>query len=285
MRELVRIIEVGARDGLQNIATFVPTPQKIALIDLLSACGFSEIEAASFVSPKWVPQMADGAQVMAGITRAPGTRYTALTPNARGFSEALNADVDAVAIFVSASEGFSKANINSGIDESLQRLMPVVENAFAANMRVRGYISCVTDCPFDGPVAPEAVARVAEALSGMGCAEISLGDTIGQGTPTTIAAMLDAVLAVVPAARLAGHFHATNGRALDNTDIALSRGLRVFDSAIGGLGGCPYAPGAQGNLATEALHTHLETLGYETGLDPVALAQASRFAQRLKGNA
>ena len=279
----VRIVEVGPRDGLQNIAKQVPTDKKIALVDMLSACGFPEIEVASFVSPKWVPQMADGAAVLAGITRSIGVRYTALTPNARGLTAAIDAKVDGVAIFASASEGFSKANINKTIEQSLDLFSELARHAILAGLPVRGYVSCVTDCPYDGPVSPANVVRVVEALAAMGCAEVSLGDTIGQGTPERIAAMLDAVLLVMPAGQLAGHFHATNGRALDNVDVALEYGLRTFDSAIGGLGGCPYAPGAAGNLATEDLVAHLAQRGFDTGINLDALRRASGFAKALKG--
>lgn len=279
----VRIVEVGPRDGLQNIAKQVPTDQKIALVDMLSACGFPEIEVASFVSPKWVPQMADGAAVLAGITRSIGVRYTALTPNARGLTAAIDAKVDGVAIFASASEGFSKANINKTIEKSLDLFSELARHAILAGLPVRGYVSCVTDCPYDGPVSPADVVRVVEALAAMGCAEVSLGDTIGQGTPERIAAMLDAVLLVMPAGQLAGHFHATNGRALDNVDVALEYGLRTFDSATGGLGGCPYAPGAAGNLATEDLVAHLAQRGFDTGINLDALRRASGFAKALKG--
>ena len=279
----VRIVEVGPRDGLQNIAKQVPTDKKIALVDMLSACGFPEIEVASFVSPKWVPQMADGAAVLAGITRSIGVRYTALTPNARGLTAAIDAKVDGVAIFASASEGFSKANINKTIEQSFDLFSELARHAILAGLPVRGYVSCVTDCPYDGPVSPANVVRVVEALAAMGCAEVSLGDTIGQGTPERIAAMLDAVLLVMPAGQLAGHFHATNGRALDNVDVALEYGLRTFDSAIGGLGGCPYAPGAAGNLATEDLVAHLAQRGFDTGINLDALRRASGFAKALKG--
>jgi len=279
----VRFVEVGPRDGLQNIAKQVPTDKKIALVDMLSACGFPEIEVASFVSPKWVPQMADGAAVLAGITRSIGVRYTALTPNARGLTAAIDAKVDGVAIFASASEGFSKANINKTIEQSLDLFSELARHAILAGLPVRGYVSCVTDCPYDGPVSPANVVRVVEALAAMGCAEVSLGDTIGQGTPERIAAMLDAVLLVTPSGQLAGHFHATNGRALDNVDVALEYGLRTFDSAIGGLGGCPYAPGAAGNLATEDLVAHLAQRGFDTGINLDALRRASGFAKALKG--
>ena len=282
MSERVEIFEVGPRDGLQNEARQIPTSEKIALVDCLSGAGFSRIEVASFVSPKWVPQMADSAEVLAGIKRAPGVSYAALTPNMRGFEGALAAKADEVAIFGSASEGFSKANINATIAESLERFAPVAEAAKAAGVPVRGYVSCVTDCPYDGAVAPGKVARVAGALFEMGCYEVSLGDTIGQGRPETVDAMLAAVLKSVPAERLAGHFHDTAGRALENIEASLERGLRVFDAAVGGLGGCPYAPGAAGNVATEAVHDRLIALGYETGLDRDVLDKAAEMARAMR---
>jgi len=283
MSEYVEIFEVGPRDGLQNEKRLIPAAEKIALIDRLSRAGFQRIEVASFVSPKWVPQMADGAEVLAGITRVPGVAYAALVPNMKGFERAVEARVDEIAIFGSASEGFSKANINATIEESLERFRPVVEAARQIDMPVRGYVSCVTDCPYDGQVAPGQVAKVAEALFSMGCYEISLGDTIGKGTPDSVARMLLAVREVAPVHRLAGHFHDTGGRALDNIDASLSLGLRVFDAAVGGLGGCPYADGATGNVATEAVAAHLEALGYETRLDMGAIGQAAQMARAMRG--
>lgn len=283
MTEYVEIFEVGPRDGLQNEKAQIPTAAKVALVDCLSGAGFRRIEVASFVSPKWVPQMADSAEVLAGITRASGVSYAALTPNMMGLERALAAKADEVAIFGSASEGFSKANINATIAESLERFRPVAEAARAAGVKVRGYVSCVTDCPYDGAVAPEAVARVAAELAAMGCYEISLGDTIGQGTPESIGAMLDAVLQVVPAGKLAGHYHDTAGRALANIEVSLDKGLRVFDAAVGGLGGCPYAPGAAGNVATEAVHAKLIELGYATGLKPEILETAGAMARAMRG--
>lgn len=283
MAEAVEIFEVGPRDGLQNEKHRIATRDKIALIDCLSAAGFARIEVASFVSPKWVPQMADSAEVLRGIRRAPGVRYAALTPNLRGLTDALEAGADEVAIFGSASEGFSKANINATIEESLARFAPVMEAAGAEGVRVRGYVSCVVECPYDGPVDPAQVARVAERLWEMGCYEISLGDTIGQATPEAVDAMLAAVCEALPAERLAGHFHDTGGRALDNIEVALGHGLRVFDAAVGGLGGCPYAPGAAGNVATEAVHDRLLALGHETGLDREVLARAADMARALRG--
>jgi hydroxymethylglutaryl-CoA lyase len=283
MRGFVEIFEVGPRDGLQNEKRAIPVAEKIALVDCLSRAGFRRIEVASFVSPKWVPQMADSADVLAGIRRVPGVRYAALTPNMKGLEGALAARADEVAIFGSASEGFSRANINASIAESLERFAPVAAAAQAAGLPVRGYVSCVTDCPYDGAVAPQQVAQVAAALFAMGCYEISLGDTIGQASPEAIDAMLTAVLDVVPAAQLAGHYHDTAGRALANIEASLARGLRVFDAAVGGLGGCPYAPGAAGNVATEAVHASLIGLGYQTGLDAAVLEQAAGMARAMRG--
>lgn len=281
MAEGVEIYEVGPRDGLQNEALFVPTQRKIELIDLLSPCGFRRIEAASFVSPRRVPQMADGRDVMDGILRRPGVAYAALTPNQKGYDAARAARADEAAIFASASEGFSQANINCSISESLARFRPVCEKAREDRMPVRGYVSCVTDCPYDGPTPPRQAARVAETLAKMGCHEISLGDTIGHGTPETVRAMLDSVLAVLPANLLAGHFHDTRGRALENIDACLERGLRVFDSSAAGLGGCPFAPGSKGNVATGKVADHLDLRGFATGIDRNKLAEAERFAAGL----
>ncbi len=283
MHKQVEIFEVGPRDGLQNEKRDIPVAEKIALIDLLGRAGFSRIEVASFVSPKWVPQMAGSAEVLAGIKRVKGVSYTALTPNMRGFEDAVDAKADEIAIFGSASEGFSKANINASIAESMERFKPVVAAARHIDMPVRAYVSCVTDCPYDGKVAPAQVAEVASALFSMGCYEVSLGDTIGAGTPDSIAKMLLAVREVVPMHRLAGHYHNTGGRALANIDASLSLGLRTFDAAVGGLGGCPYAPGAAGNVATEAVVKHLHALGYETGLDLDVLNQAADMARSMRG--
>ena len=282
--ERVDIFEVGPRDGLQNEARHIPTADKIALVDCLSGAGFSRIECASFVSPKWVPQMADGAEVLAGIKRAPGVSYAALTPNMRGLDAALMAKADEVAIFGSASEGFSKANINATIAESLERFAPVAEAALAAGVRVRGYVSCVVECPYDGAVDPGQVARVVAALRDLGVYEISLGDTIGRATPEGISAMLDAVLGEMPARKLAGHYHDTGGLACDNVEASLAKGLRVFDAAVGGLGGCPYAPGAAGNVATEAVAERVAACGFVHGLDLKIVSQAADLARAMRGD-
>lgn len=281
MRPFVEIVEMGPRDGLQNEARIIPTAEKISLIDLLSDVGFRRIEVASFVSAKWVPQMADSAAVLAGITRKAGVRYTGLTPNLKGYEAARAANADEVAIFASASESFSRANLNCSIAESIERFRPVCEAAKADNMKVRGYVSMITDCPFEGQIAPSAVAGVVAALRDLGCYEVSLGDTIGRGAPDRIDAMLSAVLNELPPDRLAGHYHDTSGRALENIETSLGRGLRVFDASVGGLGGCPYAPGAKGNVASNAVDALLRIKGYDTGLDQGRLAEATALASSL----
>ena len=283
MAEHVTIFETGPRDGLQNEARAIPAAQKARLVDLLSACGLKKIEVTSFVSPRWIPQLADAAEVMAAIRRKPETRYTALTPNLKGFAAALAAGADEVAVFASASEGFSRQNINCSISESLARFEPVLAAASERGTPVRGYVRCITDCPFDGEIAPAQVARVAERLLAAGCYEVSLGDTLGAATPPGVERLLGELLARVPAARLAGHFHDTKGMALANIQVCLAKGLRVFDAAIGGLGGCPYAPGARGNVATEAVVELLGGLGYATGIDPQGLQTAARFARQIRG--
>jgi len=282
MTDFVTLFEMGPRDGLQNEPLFVPTAQKIELVDRLSACGFRKIEVTSFVSPKWVPQMADALEVMEGIYRHPAVVYSVLTPNVKGYTAARRASADEVAIFGSASEGFSKKNINCSVAESIERFKPLLDKAREDEVPVRGYVSCVTDCPYDGPTPPEKVAEVARILFELGCYEISLGDTIGAGTPETISRMLDAVLDVVPAEKLAGHYHDTKGRALDNIAVSLEKGIRTFDSAIGGLGGCPYAPGAKGNVATEAVVGLMEREGFDTGLKHDLLSDVADFARTLR---
>lgn len=279
----VTIFEVGPRDGLQNEARLVPAADKIRLVDLLSATGLRRIEVTSFVSPRWVPQMADAAEVLGGITRAPGVSYAALTPNLQGFTAARAAQADEVAVFASASEGFSRKNLNCSIAESLERFAPVLAAAQAAGVPVRGYVSCITECPYDGPVAPEAVLAVARNLLAMGCYEVSLGDTLGHATPAGVQRLLALLVPELGAERLAGHFHDTLARALDNIAVALNHGLRVFDSSVGGMGGCPYAPGAKGNVATEAVLALMERLGHETGVDPAALEKAARHAAAITG--
>jgi hydroxymethylglutaryl-CoA lyase len=276
------IFEVGPRDGLQNEAGDISVADKVALVDRLSQAGFARIECASFVSPKWVPQMAGSSDVLAKITRADGVRYAALTPNMRGYEDAIAAGADEIAVFASASEGFSQKNINASIAESLERFASILEEARHVDIPVRGYVSCVVKCPYDGAVAPAQVAAVADKLFAMGCYEISLGDTIGAGTPDSIARMLLAVRDVVPVGRLAGHYHDTNGRALDNIDASLAMGVHVFDAAVGGLGGCPFAPGAAGNVATESVNRHLTALGYKTGLDQDVLEDAAAMARAMR---
>jgi hydroxymethylglutaryl-CoA lyase len=282
MTDTVTIFEVGPRDGLQNEKRMIPAADKIRLIDMLSATGLTRIEATSFVSPRWVPQMADAAEVMAAIARTPGVSYGVLTPNMKGYEGARAAKADEIAVFASASEGFSRKNINASVAESLERFAPVLIAAKADGMPVRGYISCITDCPYDGKVAPQAVAVLAGALMAMGCFEISLGDTIGAATPETTDTMLAAVLEEVPAGKLAGHFHDTGGRALKNILTSLDRGLRIFDASVGGLGGCPYAPGAAGNVASESVLALMATHGYATGLDKAKLLEAAAFAKTLR---
>ena len=267
----VRIVEVGARDGLQNEKTPVSTKVKVELIRRLGAAGLKTIEATAFVSPKWVPQMADSAEVFAAIEKLPDVCYPVLTPNMKGFEAALAAGAKEVAVFGAASESFSRKNINCSIAESLERFRPIVEAARAADIKVRGYVSCVLGCPYEGDVAPLAVAGVAQALVEMGCHEISLGDTIGVGTPEKTRAMIKAVARQVPLKKLAGHFHDTFGMAAANIYASLQMGIGIFDSSVAGLGGCPYAAGASGNVATEDVVWLLTGLGIDTGIDLDAL--------------
>ncbi len=282
MTSQVTLFEMGPRDGLQNEKRQVPTSDKISLVDRLSACGFSKIEVTSFVSPKWVPQMADATEVMQGITRDPKISYAVLTPNMRGFEAAVQVNASEVAIFAAASEGFSQANINCSIAESIDRFRPILDAARLEGIPVRGYVSCVVKCPFDGDIAPDRVADVAKTMLDLGCYEVSLGDTIGAATPMTTRAMLDAVLSVVPASLLAGHFHDTGGRALDNIEVSLDMGIEVFDTAVVGLGGCPYAPGAPGNVDTLAVAQRMADLGIETGIDLDRLNHLGEFAKGLR---
>ena len=273
----VRIVEVGPRDGLQNEKQIVSTDTKVELIARLGAAGLPAIEATSFVSPKWVPQMGDNAEVMARIARLPGVDYPVLTPNLKGFEAALAAGAKEVAVFGAASESFSQKNINCSIAESLDRFVPVVEAARAAGVRVRGYVSCVLGCPYEGEVAPEAVAGVAATLFDMGCYEVSLGDTIGSGTPGKTRRMLDAVARRMPIDKLAGHYHDTYGQALVNIYASLQAGVATFDASVAGLGGCPYAAGASGNVATEDVVYMLDGLGVETGIRLDALVETSAW--------
>ena len=273
----VRLCEVGPRDGLQNEKAMVPTDVKVALIDMLTDAGLPAIEATSFVSPKWVPQMADAADVMARIARKPGVRYPVLTPNLKGFDAALAAGADEVAVFVAATESFSKRNINCSIAESLERARPVFEAAREAGVRVRGYISVVLGCPYEGDVDPAAVAEIAASLHALGAYEVSLGDTIGTGTAGKTQVLLRRVAERVPIAALAGHFHDTYGQALANIYASLELGVATFDCSVAGLGGCPYAKGATGNVATEDVVYLLDGLGIETGVDMTKLRSAGRF--------
>ena len=279
----VRIVEVGPRDGLQNEAATVPTEVKVGLIDRLTDAGLPAIEATSFVSPKWVPQMADNAQVMAAIRRKPGVRYPVLTPNLKGFEAALAAGCDEVAVFVAASETFSQKNINCSIAESLERARPVTEAAKAHGVRVRGYISCVLGCPYEGDIAPERVREVATTLRRMGCYETSLGDTIGTGTAGKTQRLIATVAEAVPVPELAGHFHDTYGQALANVYAAMELGVATFDSSVAGLGGCPYAKGATGNVASEDLLYLLDGLGIETGVDMTRLRLAGQYISDFLG--
>ena len=273
----VRIWEAGPRDGLQNEPGVVPTAVKVELIERLADCGLRLIEATSFVSPKWVPQMGDGAAVMAAIKRRPDTVYQVLTPNLKGFEAAIAAGATDVAIFAAASESFSRKNLNCGIAESLERFRPVTTAARAAGIKVRGFVSCVIDCPFEGPIAPAKVAEVADELLAMGCYEISLGDTIGTGTPARVEAMLTACATGIPLPQLAVHFHDTYGQALANLLAALQFGIATVDASVAGLGGCPYAPGATGNVATEDVVYMLDGMGIETGIDLKALVRTAWF--------
>lgn len=262
----VRLVEVGPRDGLQNEKQPISVADKVALINALSDSGLSSIEAGSFVSPKWVPQMAGSAEVFAQIQRAESVTYAALTPNMQGFEAALAAGVKEVAVFAAASESFSQKNINCSISQSLKRFEPLLAAAQQHGVRVRGYVSCVLGCPYEGEIAPEQVGAVAQALYDMGCYEMSLGDTIGVGTPNKAAALFAEVAKNIPRAQLAGHFHDTYGQALANIYASLSEGIAVFDSSVAGLGGCPYAKGASGNVATEDVLYMLKGLGIHTGV-------------------
>lgn len=277
MEGFVRIVEVGPRDGLQNERQPIDVDTRVALIERLVDAGLQHIEAASFVSPRWVPQMAGSAEVMARLPVRPGVRYSALTPNLQGLEAALASGCQEVAVFGAASESFSQKNINCSIRDSLERFRSVVETARGQGVRVRGYVSCVVGCPYEGPIAPAKVAEVCLQLQEMGCQEISLGDTIGVGTPASVSAMLDACLRHLPAAHLAGHFHDTYGMAVANVAASLAMGLRTFDSSVSGLGGCPYAAGASGNVATEDLVYLLHGQGLRTGIDLDRLVAVSAW--------
>ncbi len=280
----VRIVEVGARDGLQNEKTLVSTADKITLVNRLAACGLRTIEATSFVSPKWVPQLADAAEVYAGIDKVPGVSYPVLVPNLQGYERARAVGVREIAVFTAASEAFNQRNINASIDESIDRFRPVMDAARADGVAVRGYVSTVLGCPYQGEVPLADVVRVAKALHALGCYEVSLGDTIGVGTPTKARAMLQAVAGEVPVSALAVHFHDTYGQALANILACLEEGVAVVDSAVAGTGGCPYAKGASGNAASEDVAYMLAGLGIETGIDLAKLAETGVWLAHLLGH-
>jgi hydroxymethylglutaryl-CoA lyase len=279
----VRLVEVGPRDGLQNEKQPINVADKVRLVDDLSAAGLSYIEVGSFVSPKWVPQMAGSDEVFAQIRQQAGITYAALTPNLKGFEGALAAGVKEVAVFAAASEAFSQKNINCSISESLERFLPVMEAAKANGIRVRGYVSCVLGCPYDGQIAPGQVASVAAELFAMGCYEVSLGDTIGTGTPGATRQLIEVVGAQIPRDKLAGHYHDTYGQALANIYASLLEGVSVFDSSVAGLGGCPYAKGASGNVSTEDVLYMLNGLGIHTGIDLQQLISAGQRICTLLG--
>ncbi len=279
----VRIVEVGPRDGLQNEKMEVPTKVKLELIERLADAGLPAVEATAFVSPKWIPQMSDHTEVLEGIRRKPGVSYPVLTPNLKGFQAAHAAGATEVAIFGAASESFSKKNINCSIEESLERFRPVADAAKAANVKLRGYLSCVLGCPYEGDVPPQKVAEVAGALYDMGCYEVSLGDTIGVGTPGKTQQMIEAVAKRVPLERLAGHYHDTYGQALANIYASMQLGMATFDSSVAGLGGCPYAKGASGNVATEDVVYMLHGLGIRTGVDLDKLVETGVWISSVLG--
>ena len=281
----VTLVEVGPRDGLQNESQTIPLAAKLQLIDDLATAGLTVIEAGSFVNPKWVPQMADSEEVFANIKRRSGVRYTALTPNLRGFERALAAGVDEVAVFAACSEAFSQKNINCSIDESLQRFAEVMDAATKANIPVRGYASCVLGCPYEGEVSPQVVTEVTGKLLAMGCYEVSLGDTIGTGTPGSMQRLLDVLLASFEANKIGVHCHDTYGQALSNILIALQNGITTIDSSVAGLGGCPYAKGASGNVATEDVVYMLNGMGIETGIDLEKLITAGNRISEVLGRA
>jgi hydroxymethylglutaryl-CoA lyase len=283
MSDTVRIIEVGPRDGLQNEKTPIGVAHRIAFIEQLIAAGLHTVEVGAFVSPKAIPQMVDSDQVLRGVNHHPDSEFHVLVPNEKGYEAARAAGAKVIAVFASASEGFSRANINCSVAESIERFRPVVERARADGVKVRGYISCALGCPFDGEVRPSAVVNVADMLWDLGCYEISLGDTIGVGTPLKAKALLRAVAGTVPIAHLAMHFHDTYGQALANLYAGMEEGVRVIDSAAGGLGGCPYAPGATGNVATEDVVYMLEGMGIATGVDMTKLVAATNVVSKLIG--
>ena len=282
MNNFINIFEMSPRDGLQNEKTFITTQNKIKFINDLSMCGFQKIETSSFVSPKWVPQLADAHEVFTKINRVKGVNYTALTPNERGFDNAVNAKVDEVAIFAAATETFSEKNINCNIETSLKRFIPIAKKALKEKIPVRGYISCVSHCPYEGQVNPQKVAEIAKHLIEMGCYEVSLGDTTGKGSPDVTSGVLEECLKVLTSDKLAGHFHDTYQNALNNIQLCLEKGIKTFDASVGGLGGCPYSPGAKGNVATEKVNKLLISLGYRTNLNAQKIDECSEMALKLK---
>lgn len=283
MNRAVKLVEVGARDGLQNEARTLPVAVRVELLERLADAGLQHLEAGAFVSPRWVPQMADSGQVLQQLKPRPGVHYSVLVPNLQGLEAALDAGATEVAVFAAASEAFSQKNINCSIAESLRRFAPVLLKARTAGVRVRGYVSCVLGCPFSGPVKPQAVAALSAELYGMGCHEISLGDTIGTGTPASTALLLEHCTQTVPVEALAGHFHDTYGMAIANIHTALQAGVRTFDSSVAGLGGCPYSPGATGNVATEDVLYLLDGLGYSHGADLAAVIETGQFISAALG--
>ena len=282
MTKSVEIVEVGPRDGLQNEVKKIDLPTKVKLIDLLSTAGFKRIEVGSFVNPRLVPQMADSGLVLSNIKRDPSISYAVLVPNKRGYLKAKEFFPNEIAVFCSASEGFSKANINSSIEESLARISEFLDEAKSDGMPVRGYVSCITHCPFDGLVPPSNVAYVVAQLKKLGCYEISLGDTLGRASSDQVDRMFNSVLDEAHESQLAGHFHNTSGNALDNIGVSVERGIRVFDSAVGGLGGCPFAPGAPGNVATEDVLDYVESMGFEANLNKEIINKAGKLAKEIR---
>ena len=282
MNNFINIFEMSPRDGLQNEKTFITTQNKIKFINDLSMCGFQKIETSSFVSPKWVPQLADAHEVFTKINKVKGVKYTALTPNERGFDNAVNAKVDEVAIFAAATETFSEKNINCNIETSLKRFIPIAKKALKEKIPVRGYISCVSHCPYEGQVNPQKVAEIAKHLIEMGCYEVSLGDTTGKGSPDVTSVVLEECLKVLTSDKLAGHFHDTYQNALNNIQLCLEKGIKTFDASVGGLGGCPYSPGAKGNVATEKVNKLLISLGYRTNLNAQKIDECSEMALKRK---
>ena len=282
MNNFINIFEMSPRDGLQNEKNFIATTDKIKFINKLSLCGFGKIETSSFVSARWVPQLADASEVFMGIKRNENVKYTALTPNEIGLDNALKVNIDEIAVFAAASESFSKKNINCDIEGSIVRFKPVINKALKNRIPVRGYISCVAHCPYEGDVDPKIVSQIAEKLVNMGCYEVSLGDTTGKGSPDQTLKILKECLSVLTPDKLAGHFHDTFKNALKNIEVCIDNGIKTFDSSVGGLGGCPYSPGSEGNVATEKVNQLLLSKGYQTNLDIQKINECSKIALKLK---